>query len=137
MAIRVFLSFVQEDLNLVNLFRGQAKNSGSDLDFHDYSIKVPFNSLNESYIGRGILDQIRLCTMTLCLYGPTTYLSEWVNWEIRKTKELGKPVLGVALYSDGSIKYYPTALQEFRRVSWNIPSIVASMNAMAAQYRRS
>ena len=43
--IRAFLSFVEEDLNLVNLFRGQAKNDNNDLDFADYSIKDPFLSL--------------------------------------------------------------------------------------------
>ena len=35
--IRAFLSFVEEDLNVVNLFRGQAKNQNSDLEFADYS----------------------------------------------------------------------------------------------------
>lgn len=30
--IRAFLSFVEEDLNVVNLFRGQAKNNNSDLE---------------------------------------------------------------------------------------------------------
>ena len=54
MAIRAFLSFVEEDLNLVNLFRGQAFNQDSDLEFDDYSIKQPFDSRNADYIGRGI-----------------------------------------------------------------------------------
>ena len=72
MGIRAFLSFVEEDLNLVNLFRGQAKNERFDLAFDDYSIKVPFDSRNADYIGRGIAAQIRLATLTVCLYGPTT-----------------------------------------------------------------
>lgn len=37
MAKHVFLSFVEEDLELVRLFRGQAKNKNSDLEFDDYS----------------------------------------------------------------------------------------------------
>jgi hypothetical protein len=57
MAIRAFLSFVEEDLELVNLFRGQAKLESSDLDFHDYSIKEPFDSDNAQYIQRGIAEQ--------------------------------------------------------------------------------
>ena len=59
MAIRAFLSFVQEDLNLVNLFRGQAKNERLDLEFADYSIKEPFDSRNVDYIARGITEQIK------------------------------------------------------------------------------
>ena len=42
MARRVFLSFVVEDLDLVNLFRGQAKNKKNDLEFSDYSVKIQF-----------------------------------------------------------------------------------------------
>ena len=56
MAIRAFLSFVKEDINLVNLFRGQAKNERFDLEFDDYSIKEPFDSRNAEYIGRGIAE---------------------------------------------------------------------------------
>jgi hypothetical protein len=56
--IRAFLSFVEEDLNVVNLFRGQAKNDNTDLEFADYSIKDPFDSRNADYIARGITDQL-------------------------------------------------------------------------------
>lgn len=41
MARNVFLSFVEEDLDLVNLFRGQVKNENNDLEFSDYSVKEP------------------------------------------------------------------------------------------------
>src|ERR1035438_10038289 len=111
MAVRSFLSFVEEDLNLVNLFRGQAKNERFDLEFADYSIKQPFDSENADYIGRGILDQIRYSTLTICLYGPTTYTSKWVDWELKKTLDLKKPLMGVCLYSDGRIRYYPAPLK--------------------------
>ncbi len=136
MAIRAFLSFVEEDLNLVNLFRGQAKNERFDLEFDDYSIKVPFDSQNASYIGQGISAQIRLATLTVCLYGPTTYQSRWVIWELSKTLELGKPIMGVYLYSDGRIKYYPSPLEKWPRVGWNIPEIVQTMERLATAYRR-
>jgi hypothetical protein len=129
--IRVFLSFVQEDLNLVNLFRGQAKNSAHELEFADYSLKQPFDSKNADYIGRGILEKIRQSRLTICLCGPTTYTSEWVNWELQKSAELGKPIMGVYLYSDGSIKYYPRMLENRQRISWNIPLIVSTMRQLA------
>ena len=70
MSIRAFLSFVEEDLTLVNLFRGQAKNQASDLEFGDYSIKVSFDSRNADYIGRGITEQIRLATLSIVSTDP-------------------------------------------------------------------
>lgn len=135
MAIRAFLSFVQEDLNLVNLFRGQAKSQRHDLAFDDYSIKVPYNSVNVRYIGTGIATQIKLATMTVCLYGPTTHQSEWVNWELSKTVELGKPLMGISLYNDGRTKYYPAPLENWPRLFWNIPEMVSTMERLATKYR--
>jgi MTH538 TIR-like domain (DUF1863) len=136
MAIRAFLSFVEEDLNLVNLFRGQARNQKFDLEFADYSIKIPFDSTNADYIGRGITEQIRLATLTICLYGPTTWQSQWVLWELKKTVEFGKPLMGVCLYSDGRVKYYPAPLENWPRLPWNIPETVTTMNKLANQYRK-
>lgn len=130
--IRAFLSFVEEDLNVVNLFRGQAKNDNSDLEFADYSIKEPFNSVNAEYIARGITDQMRLASLTVCLYGPTTYTSKWVDWELRKSIDLGKPVMGVCLYGDGRVRYYPSALEGRPRVAWNITQIVRTMRQIVA-----
>lgn len=136
MAIRAFLSFVNEDLNLVHLFRGQAKNQRFDLDFDDYSIREPFDSRNAEYIGRGITEQIKYATLTVCLYGPATYLSDWVVWELNKTLALGKPIMGVRLYDDGRIKYYPAPLEKWPRVPWDIAKIVETMDKLAAKYRR-
>jgi hypothetical protein len=128
--IRAFLSFVEEDLNLVHLFRGQAKNSNADLEFADYSVKEPFDSTNANYIARGITDQLRLASLAICLYGPTTYTSKWVDWELRKTLELGKPIMGVCLYGDGRVQYHPAALEGKPRVSWNVPEIVRTMRQL-------
>ena len=136
MAIRAFLSFVEEDLNLVNLFRGQAKNERFDLEFADFSIKQPFDSTNADYIARGITDQIHLATLTVCLIGPTTSRSQWVDWELDKTLELGKPIMGVYLYSDGRIRSYPQPLEKWPRLWWDIPQIAATIQQLATKYRQ-
>ena len=68
--VHAFLSFVEEDLNVVNLFRGQAKSEHSDLEFADYSIKEPFDSRNADYIARGITNQLRLVNVTVCAITP-------------------------------------------------------------------
>lgn len=128
MAIRAFLSFVEEDLAAVNLFRGQAKNQSNTLEFADYSIKEPFDSFNAAYIKQNIKEQIRLSTMAICLVGPTTYTSRWVEWELTTALEMQKPIMGVYLYGDGRIKYYPGLLQKWPRVSWDIGQIVQAMN---------
>lgn len=128
--IRAFLSFVEEDLNLVNLFRGQAKNDNSDLEFADYSIKEPFNSTNTEYIARGITDQLRPSSIVICLCGPTTHTSKWVDWELRKAMELRKPVMGVSLYGAAKVPLIPAALAGKPLVGWNVADIVRTMRSL-------
>lgn len=117
---RVFLSFRGRDIDLVNLFRGQAKKENTDLDFIDFSLQVPFKSENAEYIQRGIRERIENSSVTIVLIGETTYRSAWVDWEIRESLRLGKGVIAVKLREDTSIRT-PRALIEhgIEPLSWD------------------
>lgn len=108
---RVFLSFQNEDLQLVNAFRGQSRSEQSGLDFIDFSLQVPFNSQDADYIRRGIRTRIQACSVTIVLVGETTYQSEWVDWEIRESLRLGKGVVAVRLGKEPSSRL-PSAVVE-------------------------
>ncbi len=95
----VFISFAHEDLDEVNLLRGQSKNDQTDLDFSDYSVKEAFDSKDADYIKSKIIEKIKLCSVTIVYLSPESAKSKWVSWEIEKSKELGKGVIGV--YKDG------------------------------------
>lgn len=116
---RVFLSFKGEDKPLVDLFRGQAKNENSELDFFDFSLKAPFNSKNAEYIKSGIRQRIEQSSVTIVCITEDTHKSEWVDWEIRESIRLGKGVIGVKMKDDPSIKP-PKAMGEHncKIVNW-------------------
>jgi hypothetical protein len=122
----VFLSFVEEDLELVRLFRGQAQNKNNDLSFADYSVKIPFDSTDSDYIRRQIREKISASSLLLCLIGRTTATSRWVSWEIKTAAELQKRVGGVRLHSDDK-DIVPQALIDAggRVMNWDIDAIVA------------
>jgi MTH538 TIR-like domain (DUF1863) len=126
MAKRVFLSFVEEDLDLVNLFRGQAKNKNSELEFSDYSVKEPYDSQNAAYIRTKIRERISAAAVTLCLIGKKTYASKWVDWEIRASAEEYNKLVGVRLHSDAGEDPTPKALTDLKGtvVDWDIDKIV-------------
>ncbi len=129
MAKNVFLSFVAEDLDLVNLFRGQAKNKKSDLQFSDYSVQVPYNSKDADYIKSKIRERIRGCSATVCLIGATTATSSWVDWEIRESAKLGSKLIGVRLHSSASKDPTPRALADLKAkvLGWDIDAIVKEL----------
>lgn len=126
---KVFLSFRGEDKNVVDLFRGQAKNKNTDLDFIDFSLRAPFNSENAEYIRRGIRERIKQSSVTIVLITETSYKSKWIDWEIRESVKLGKGVVAVRL-RDGPI---PKVISEhgFRVVGWNHQEIREAINEAA------
>lgn len=127
MTKHVFLSFVEEDLDLVQLFRGQAKNSNSALAFDDYSVKIPFDSNNADYIKSQIRPLIRAASVTMCLIGISTYRSRWVDWELEYAASQGKRLAGIRLYSGAKGERVPAALirNNAKILNWDIDDIVA------------
>lgn len=126
-----FLSFVEEDLTLVHLFRGQAKNKKSDLTFDDYSVKKPFDSTDAEYIKSQIRPKIRAASIFMCLIGTSTYSSRWVDWETGFAAGEGKRLLGVRLHSGSKNEKTPTALSDNKAkiLNWDIDAIVAWINS--------
>ena len=129
MARRVFLSFVEEDLDLVNLFRGQARNKNSDLEFSDYSVKQPYDSTDAAYIRSKIRERLRAAYVTICLIGESTYRSLWVDWEIRTSVEEGNKVFGVRLHSSSAKDTTPKALTDLQApvYNWDVDAIVRAI----------
>lgn len=116
----VFISFSSDDLDEVNLLRGQAKNEDNDLEFSDRSLKEPFNSDNTEYIKRGIREKIDQASVTMVYLTNNSASSEWVDWEIRESIRKGKGVIGVYQGENPPSKL-PAAFTEHKLkvVKWN------------------
>lgn len=89
----VFISFAFEDIDEVNLLRGQAKNENNQLEFNDRSVKEPFDSDRAEYIRQKLSERINQCSTTVVHLSPDTANSKWVRWEVGKSVELGKRII--------------------------------------------
>lgn len=128
----IFISFAGEDLNEVNLLRGQAKNENSDLEFIDRSLQKPFDSKDADYIKRGIREHIRQSSITVCYLSENTAQSKWVDWEIRESIALGKGV--IAMYKGDSLPAkIPSAIKEFKikLVPWDHKKLSQAIDTAA------
>lgn len=94
-APNVFISFAFEDKAEVDLLRASAKNSKSPIEFRDYSVKEAIDSARAAYIKQQIAERIERCSTTLVYLSKNATESKWVDWEIRKSVELGKRVIAV------------------------------------------
>ncbi|MDB1124695.1 TIR domain-containing protein [Vibrio algarum] len=91
----VFISFSHQDMDEVNLLRGQAKNDNNNLEFSDYSVKKAFDSEDAPYIRRKITEKIEQASVTMIYLSEKSMDSRWVKWEVEKSRELGKGVIAV------------------------------------------
>jgi len=131
----VFISFVMEDQNEVNLLRGQAKNENSNLEFNDWSLTAPFDSSRADYIKQGIRERISKSSVTLVYLSRNTAKSKWVDWEIRESLRLGRGV--VAVYKgDEPPKVLPRAVVEnaskVKLTSWKQERIADAIEKVAS-----
>lgn len=125
----VFISFAYEDMDEVNLLRGQAKNDNSELEFSDYSVKKAYNSEDSDYIKRKICEKIEKASVTMVYLSKESMKSPWVKWEIEKSKEMGKGVIAV-YKGDTAPSGIPSYIKDSANsiVQWNHDSIMGAVN---------
>ena len=125
----VFISFDSDDIALVNLLRGQAKNDNIPLEFNDFSLKEPFDSERAEYIKRGIRERIRQASVTIVYLTNNSAKSGWVNWEVEESIKLGKGVIAV-YQGDSPPSSMPPALVTagIKPVQWSVDNIMSAID---------
>lgn len=116
----VFISFHMEDEAQVGLLRYQAKNNKFNLEFTDYSVKTPFNSNWKARCE----EKIKQSSITVVMIGVDTYKRPAVLWEINKSYELGKQVIGVRVHKNRK-DFIPGPLlrNKAKIINWNMEKI--------------
>ena len=115
----VFISFSVKDIDEVNLVRAHAKNENSDIEFNDRSVREPYNSERAEYIRSRLKDRINQSSTTVVYVSENTANSNWVEWEVKTSLELGKRV--IAMYKgDAPPRNMPPWLQDanITKVAW-------------------
>ena len=116
----VFISFHMEDEAQVGLLRHQAKNDKFNLEFSDYSIKTPFNNKWKMRCE----EKIKQSSITVVMIGTDTYKRPAVLWEINKSYELGKKVIGVRIHKNENDPIPgPLLRNKAKIINWNMEAI--------------
>jgi len=131
-AKNIFISFSHEDMDEVNLLRGQAKNDKSDLEFSDYSVKKAFDSKDSDYVKRKIIEKIEKTSVTMIYLSKNSMNSKWVKWEVEQSVKMGKGVIGV-YKGDKPPSSIPSHIKDNAGdiVPWKHDAIVAAVSKAA------
>lgn len=116
----IFLSFAMEDEKLVNMFRGQAKNENSELEFYDYSVKEPFDEKRKTQCR----EKINQTSMTILLLWKETSKSKAVAREIETSYELWKKVFAVRIDKEAKTRFKIMNDNKAKLVEWNHQAIM-------------
>lgn len=127
----VFISHHHADDDHVTRLTGMLKRNGYDI--RNSSIRA--KSANKERLKNGLIKDAvlkRLLRMKMSwastvvvLVGAKTHTRPWVDWEIRKAKEIGKRIVGI--YTRGGTKAdVPDALEDYQSalVNWNSKSLM-------------
>lgn len=128
----IFISFAYEDIDTVNLLRGQAKNENSPIEFNDWSISEPINSERAPYIKQKISERIAQSSLTVVFLSDATSKNEWVSWEIEVSLKMGKKILGV-YPKDSKPKTYPDAIKanKIKCIPW--PQLAETISGLSKE----
>ena len=120
----VFISFAGEDLDEVNLLRGQAKNDNSPFEFVDMSVKQPWETDWESKCRT----KIKGCDGVIALISKHTPSATGQLFEIKAAEEEKVPIMLMYSSSDRPSLPYPLSTRLVNIWSWpNIKSFLSKL----------
>ena len=126
--INVFVSHYHEDEESIKRMKDLL---GDDYSIRNYSVTSDKynNATNKEYIQSLLRPLINQASTFICLIGPNTHDSEWVNWEVEQALKQGKRIIGVYLWGakDSDV---PPALEDAAdaMVGWNHDTILDAIN---------
>ena len=116
----IFISFHMEDEAQVGLLRHQGKNDKFNLKFTDYSVKTPFDSNWKIECEK----RIKQSSITVVMIGAETYKRPSVLWEINKSYELGKKVIGIRIHKNkNDLIPGPLLRNKAKIINWSMEEI--------------
>ncbi|BCI52226.1 hypothetical protein NIIDNTM18_15040 [Mycolicibacterium litorale] len=128
MTRRVFISYQHADQLKARGLNLMTYNKNVDVDFTGRHLLDPVKSSDADYISRKIKEQLKGSSATIVLIGKSTADSEWVDKEIRWSREQGKGIIGIRIEPDARI---PDALTEYGAeiLNWYKPPDVSQFDS--------
>lgn len=93
----VFVSYQYREKELAQSLAAPFQNANDDLDYYDQRMRVQVASDDAGPIKDVISKKIDQAQALLCIVGPTTATSSWINWEIEYAKSQGKSLVAVQM----------------------------------------
>lgn len=97
--IRLYVCFEPEQASFANRLDGWP-HTNSDRDFYNARLDVPVGDPEAEPIKEKLRQQIYQADVTVCIIGQTTFLNDWITWELNtaKTRPDRNGLVGIMLH---------------------------------------
>lgn len=127
----IFISHSWAYIDDLNNLKSLLENRGYfNVQFEEATPDIPINSENAYYIRQRLKQKISNSDVVLAIAGIYASYSEWMEWELNKALELGKPIIGVVPRGAERVSTV-VSLRANEVVRWNTDSIVEAIRKWA------
>lgn len=129
---RIFISFSHDDINQAKGFNLLRWNPNVPVEFVGRHLLSPVESENEQYVKSKIREQMDGTSVTVVLVGEHTAESEWIDFEIRESRDRDNGILGIRVKGAENAPV-PPALEETgaKVINWNPDSFADEIEKSA------
>lgn len=122
----VFISHHGKDDKYVQQLKARLKAKGYHLKNSSVDSTKPNRLVSERAIRRLLRMRIHWAGTFICLVGEKTHTRAWVDWEIKKAHEKGKPIVGIFKHGCAKDTPLPSNLEKYHSglVGWNMDKII-------------
>lgn len=127
----IFISHSWSHLDDLKRLRNLLNAKGYfNVEFMEVAPMYPIHSENTYYIRHRLSERIKSSDVVLGIAGIYASYSEWMEWELNKAKEQGKPILGVVPWGNERVSYVVSSKAN-KVVRWNTDSIINAIIELA------
>ena len=128
---KVFISHSWQYSNdLISLRKLLNERGYFNVSFEEVPKDQPIDSINATYIKTRLSQKIDNSDIVIGLAGMYASYSYWMEWELSKAQNLGKPIIGVIPWGQERISTTVSS-KSIVDVRWNIQSIVNAIRQHA------
>ena len=125
----VFISHHGKDDEYVQKLKSNLRKKGYILKNSSVDSTRPNRMTSEKAIKRLLRMRIHWAGTFICLVGDKTHTRDYVNWEVKKANEKGKPIIGIFKHGTSMDTPLPSNLEKYHDglVGWKMDNIIEAI----------
>jgi MTH538 TIR-like domain (DUF1863) len=141
MAYKVFICHAYDHQGIYDDLRQKLNDRRPKFEWRNLSVQYDMrygtveNEIDQAELRALIGKRIEDCEIVLALTKPIASRREWLQWEISRAKELGKPVIGIARKKNDNVSSFVRKHADDIVDTWRVDHIINAIETYVGEYR--